>query len=116
MRVVRFAPMITADPFSTRTRAHLRRREGSTAFSFIVYRRFKRISREKRRFDRYTEIELALVLRYTSNDGYSFFNRIRASSVVNRQFTLALAALRRASQAATSRVNVSALSMRRSRH
>ena len=37
----------------------------------------------------------ALLLRYKSNDGYSFFSRIRASLVVNRQFTLAFAAFRR---------------------
>ena len=45
------------------------------------------------------------MLRYTSNDGYNSLSRIRALSVLNRQFTLALAALRCASQAATSRGN-----------
>jgi len=75
----------------------------------------------RRRVDKVVEfirddLAAALVLHYISNDGYNFFSRIRASSVLNRQFTLAFAAFRSASQAAISRVNSSALSIRRSRH
>ena len=57
-----------------------------------------------------------LVLSQPSNDGYSFLSLIRASGVLKRQVTLASLAFRSVSQAATSRVRSSALSMRRSRH
>ena len=57
-----------------------------------------------------------LVLSQPSNDGYSFLSLIRAPGVLNRQVTFASLAFRSASQAATSRVSSSALSMRRSKH
>ncbi len=57
-----------------------------------------------------------LVLCRYSIDGYSFFNMIRASSVLNRQLTFAPEALRATSQALTSRRMSSVLSIRRERH
>src|SRR3954463_16274762 len=51
-------------------------------------------------------IGFALVVHLRNYDGfttgYNFFSLIRASAVVNRQFTVALAVLRRTSQAAVS--------------
>ncbi len=57
-----------------------------------------------------------LVLRRYSNDGYSFFSLIRASAVVNRQFTLLSAPSRATFHAFTSRRNTPTSSIRRDKH
>jgi hypothetical protein len=66
--------------------------------------------------DALLQININLVLCHSLIDGYNFRNLMRASSVVNCQWTVACRALRSASQAVTSRVSAASPGMRRSRH